>query len=187
MKLSTLSHLVQIARSARTPAKDKGKQRSASDPGLGNGSRPLESPPSPSSPRAARSPTMLRSMSGDAPLTHQALRDAAVSDEAIERRAKLVHVDEFICDPEGGVDAKRLLVFARRSLLTKATLVGCTALVDEEWTCTILRPKRRGQKIRVIINYTAVAAKCSTPDPQVPVAIQEAQGIPGLMTVIERL
>lgn len=119
-------------------------------------------------------------------MTHESLLDAA-DDNAVERIARLVHDDEFIVDPAGGVHAPRLVALTRRELLTKAGMVGANALVDEQWTVTICKPKRRGTKTRVNVHYTAVAARCKGADPQVPVAIQEAQGVPGLMTVLERV
>lgn len=99
-------------------------------------------------------------------MTHESLLDAA-DDNAVERIARLVHDDEFIVDPAGGVHAPRLVALTRRELLTKAGMVGANALVDEQyvphcapfcfslltrdarWTVTICKPKRRGTKTRV--------------------------------------
>ncbi|KZW02019.1 hypothetical protein EXIGLDRAFT_760247 [Exidia glandulosa HHB12029] len=180
MKLSTLTTLVQVVRIP--PAS---KRRTASDPGAGNRSSVGSPPASPRKEKAAAEPHTIRSCSGDAPKTHECLLEGG--EDAIERVARLVHTDEFIIDPEGGVNAPRLLSLTRRELLIKARLVGVNALVDEEWTLTIQKPKRRGAKTRVNIHYTAVAARCKAQDPQVPVAIHDAQGLPGLMTVLERI
>jgi len=112
-------------------------------------------------------------------------------DAEIARKAKLVQKDEFLCSASGGVDAARLLHFSRKALFTKSELLGGNALIEEGWTCTICTPRKKTMRskrpIRVVIEYTGVAASCKSPDPQQPVALNEAKGLPGgLMTILDR-
>jgi len=87
----------------------------------------------------------------------------------------------FFC--RGGVDVKRLLRTMRATLLEEAQMIGATVLVDEQWTCYIHAPKRDGI-YKVDMCYIASAARSETADPQQPVALENARGVPGLMTVV---
>lgn len=134
MKFSTL---VQIARMPPSS-----KRRTVSEPGPGDRpSTPQASPPaSPRKEKAGAEPSTVRSCSGDAPKTHECLLDAG--EDAIERVARLVHNDEFVLDPQGGVQSQRLLALTRRELVTKAQFVGANALVDEECVPSPSRSRR---------------------------------------------
>ncbi|KAF7351240.1 hypothetical protein MSAN_01555500 [Mycena sanguinolenta] len=128
-------------------------------------------------------PRHIESSSGEDPQSHPDVL-AGVTSTA---RKPLSHTDIFICD--GAVNAGQLLRFTRRSLMEVAELIGANALVDEKWDCTILRPKpgRTNRTFKVRISYTASAALSERPDPHRPVALDKANSVPGLMTVVKRI
>jgi hypothetical protein len=120
--------------------------------------------------------------SSGAPQTHPSLAGVgATSPQKIE----VEFADDFVC--ANGVDVVRLLRATRATLLETATLWNANVLVNERWTCTICVPKhRREGTFKVHISYSASATRSSRPDPQRPVAIEKAKGVPGLMTICER-
>jgi len=124
----------------------------------------------------------IESSSGD-PQTHPALSvDGAVS----ERKVPLVQEDVFVC--RDAVDVVKLLRAVRATLYENARTLGANVLVDEKWTCSISLPRHRNDRTyKVHICYSASAARSDRGDPQRPVAMERARGIPGLMTIIDRL
>ncbi|KAI0763080.1 hypothetical protein BD413DRAFT_484725 [Trametes elegans] len=125
----------------------------------------------------------IESTSGDAPQTHPSLDGAgAVS----TLKVPLEQVETFVC--RDGVDTALLLRAVRGALLEKAQELGANVLVDEHWTCTICGPRHRSDgTFRVYIHYTASAARSDRRDPQRPVALESARGVPGLMTILKRV
>jgi len=88
----------------------------------------------------------------------------------------------------GGVDMKRLIRAARTALYHTAENVGANVLIDEHWSATICGPKHRNDgTFRVNIRYSAAAARSERRDARRPVALDQAKGVPGLMTIIERV
>ncbi|CAK5274762.1 unnamed protein product [Mycena citricolor] len=132
-------------------------------------------------PRQVKKPHHIESSSGLQPLSHsQVVEGAQDAWRSTVRRA-----DVFIC--EGGVNVVQLLRVAREDLLEDAGVMGGNALVDERWDCTICGPKhRRNGFFKVEIAYSASAMRSSTSDPHRPVAVAQARGVPGLMSVIKR-
>ncbi|KAL7277300.1 hypothetical protein ACG7TL_009156 [Trametes sanguinea] len=138
----------------------------------------------------------IESASGDAPQTHPGL-DA--SGAASPERIPLERNETFVC--RDGVDATKLLRAVRGALYEKAQTFGANVLVDERvspyavltsrdsrWTCTICGPRHRSDgTFRVYIHYSANAARSDRRDPQRPVALENARGVPGLMTIVNRL
>ncbi|OSD01512.1 hypothetical protein PYCCODRAFT_1369239 [Trametes coccinea BRFM310] len=125
----------------------------------------------------------IESASGDAPQTHPGL-DA--SGAASPERIPLERNETFVC--RDGVDATKLLRAVRGALYEKAQTFGANVLVDERWTCTICGPRHRSDgTFRVYIHYSANAARSDRRDPQRPVALDKARGVPGLMTIVNRL
>lgn len=120
----------------------------------------------------------LESSSGDEPRTHPVLCGEGV---VSARKVPLQEQRRFLC--RGGVDVKRLLRTLRATLLEEAQMIGANVLVDEQWTCYIHAPKRDGL-YKVDMCYIASAARSATADPQQPVALENARGVPGLMTVV---
>ncbi|GJE85512.1 hypothetical protein PsYK624_015910 [Phanerochaete sordida] len=112
------------------------------------------------------------------PSTHDVLQGEGV---VSARKVPLQEQRRFLC--RGGVDAKRLLRTMRATLLEEAQMIGANVLVDEQWTCYIHAPKRDGI-YKVDMCYSASAARSETVDPQQPVALENARGVPGLMTVV---
>ncbi|KAF8521476.1 hypothetical protein JB92DRAFT_2890475 [Gautieria morchelliformis] len=97
----------------------------------------------------------------------------------------IMHRDVFVC--LDGVDTRRLLLLTRRRVFEKVELLGGNAIIDERWSCKICKHEtRRGIVYRISITYQGTPARCSCPDPQRPVAIDEAKGIQGLMSVVSR-
>ncbi|RDX44419.1 hypothetical protein K466DRAFT_556178 [Polyporus arcularius HHB13444] len=125
----------------------------------------------------------IESSSADGPLTHPSLTGENV---VSARKVPLEEHQTFIC--RDGVDTAKLVRAVRGSLYQKALDVGANVLVDEQWTCTICGPRHRSDgTFRVHIHYSAQAARSNKPDPQHPVALQNAKGVPGLMTIVSRL
>ncbi|CDO70370.1 hypothetical protein BN946_scf184999.g10 [Trametes cinnabarina] len=145
----------------------------------------------------------IESSSGDEPQTHPSLEGAA----SVER-IPLEKNETFVC--RDGVDATKLLRAVRGALYEKAQTFGANVLVDERyvafsparpsshpnahsrdlrrWTCTICGPRHRSDgTFRVYIHYSANAARSDRRDPQRPVALEKARGVPGLMTILNRL
>lgn len=120
----------------------------------------------------------LECTSGNAPQTHPCLLGEGVT---LPRRVPLIEQRRLLC--QGGVDTKRLLRTLRATLLEEAQMIGATVLVDEQWTCYI-HPANRHGVYKVDIRYTACAARSNTADPQQPIALEQARGMPGLMTVV---
>ncbi|KAI0701339.1 hypothetical protein BC835DRAFT_1303724 [Cytidiella melzeri] len=119
----------------------------------------------------------IRSSSGE-PKTHPTLSG---DDKTSPRKIALVEDRHFLC--RDGVDVKKLLRTMRASLLEEAQSIGCQVLVDEQWTSYIHSPRRDGV-YKVAIRYIAYATRSRIPDPQQPVALDHAQGVKGLMTVL---
>ncbi|CAG7847427.1 SubName: Full=Uncharacterized protein {ECO:0000313/EMBL:CCA68187.1} [Serendipita indica DSM 11827] len=110
------------------------------------------------------------------PTTHPALADVEYEELgafSIER--------VFVC--RGGVNTVRLLQLTRRSLLEEGQMVGANALVNESWSCDVFRRSKDVYEAR--IRYSASMAKAYKNSPSKPVAIKEAKGIPGMMTILE--
>ncbi|KAI0087340.1 hypothetical protein BDY19DRAFT_955217 [Irpex rosettiformis] len=119
----------------------------------------------------------IQSSSGE-PQTHPTLSG---DDQTSARKIPLVEERRFLC--KGGVDVKKLLRTMRASLLEEAQSIGAHVLVDEQWTSSIHSPRRDGV-YKVDIRYVAYATRSHIPDPQQPVALDQAQGVSGLMTVL---
>ncbi|OAX41618.1 hypothetical protein K503DRAFT_767491 [Rhizopogon vinicolor AM-OR11-026] len=65
--------------------------------------------------------------------------------------------------------------------------MGANVLVDESWECSIRVPRdRRHGSFKVLIHYYASASRSSLRDPQKPVALDQVQNVPGLMTIVDR-
>jgi len=97
-----------------------------------------------------------------------------------------MHQDQFIC--LGAVDLPKLLRACRATLYDNAQNLGANVLIDEHWSATIYGPKHRTDStFRVHIHYSASAARSEKCDPRRPVALDQAKGIPGLMTILERI
>ncbi|KAI0366853.1 hypothetical protein BV20DRAFT_971381 [Pilatotrama ljubarskyi] len=123
----------------------------------------------------------IESSSGDEPQTHPALQ-GAVSAEKIPLE---LH-ETFVC--RDGVDTAKLLRAVRGALYQKALTYGANVLVDEQWTCTICGPRHRSDgSFKVYVHYSASAARSDRRDPQRPVSLDKARGVPGLMTILSRL
>ncbi|KAJ8469107.1 hypothetical protein ONZ51_g9206 [Trametes cubensis] len=123
----------------------------------------------------------IESTSGDSPQTHPSLEGAASAE-----KIPLEKNETFVC--RDGVDTTKLLRAVRGALLEKAQTFGGNVLVDERWSCTICGPRHRSDgTFRVYIHYSANAARSAKRDPQRPVALDKARGVPGLMTILNRL
>ncbi|KAL6306392.1 hypothetical protein BKA93DRAFT_729404 [Sparassis latifolia] len=123
----------------------------------------------------------IESSSGD-PQTHPVLDGEGV---VSERRVPLVQEDDFVC--RDAVDVVKLLRAVRATLYENAETLGGSVLVDEQWTCSISVPRHRNDRTyKVHIQYTASAARSDRNDPQRPVAMERARGVPGLMTIVSR-
>ncbi|KAI0346467.1 hypothetical protein BDW22DRAFT_1323945 [Trametopsis cervina] len=119
----------------------------------------------------------IQSSSGG-PKTHPTLSG---DDKTSPRKIPLVEERRFLC--RDGVDVKKLLRTIRAFLLEEAQSLGANVLVDEEWTSHIHSPRRDGV-FKVDIRYVAYATRSDIPDPQQPVALDQAAGVKGLMTVL---
>ncbi|KAF7983213.1 hypothetical protein HWV62_23490 [Athelia sp. TMB] len=124
------------------------------------------------------------STSGDRPQTHAALQGAGTTAEQIDMELN----DVYNCS--GAVDTPKLLRASRAKLMQQAKYLNGNVLLDEHgvsWHCTIRGPKNQREregKYRVHIRYAASASRSSRPDPQRPVALDQARCVPGLMTVL---
>ncbi|KAG8818448.1 hypothetical protein FRC19_010634 [Serendipita sp. 401] len=83
---------------------------------------------------------------------------------------------------QGAVNTVRLLQLTRATLFEDAKEYGATALIEEGWTCDIFR--RGKDTYEVVVRYSAIMAKASKAGPATPVAIREARGVPGMMTIL---
>ncbi|TDL18749.1 hypothetical protein BD410DRAFT_728104 [Rickenella mellea] len=129
----------------------------------------------------ARQANDLESTSGPEPVTHAELKD----DSSVKKHARLELEEVFMC--ANGVDVVKLLRASRGTLLDAAKLLRSNVLVDETWSCIICRPKSRPDgPYKVYVTYGAFVASCSKQDPHRPVSTQEARGVPGLMTILNR-
>lgn len=123
----------------------------------------------------------LFSSSEEEPITHAGLKEGAIPGVPA---IPVEYTDRFDC--EGGVNAVTLIRVTRNTLLeTVEEFLGANALVDELWDCTICGPKH-GHHYKVEISYSGSAIRSSNPDPHHPVAVENAKGVPGLMTIIKR-
>jgi len=121
--------------------------------------------------------------SGPEPVTAPSL---ALPDAVSVRKIPLTHSDRFVC--VGAVDLQKLLRASRASLYDNAEHLGANVLIDEQWSATICGPKHRNDgTFKVNIRYQASAARSEKRDPCRPVALDQARGVPGLMTIIERV
>ncbi|KAK2461277.1 hypothetical protein APHAL10511_006804 [Amanita phalloides] len=144
-------------------------------------SSPVASRISPSSSTSSRSSRQkshhIKSSSGENPVSHP-----FIAEHACERREFIERTDTYHCT--GGVNVPALLRTTRTDLIDIASVLGANALVDEQWHCTICGPSRNKLTYKVRIHYKARATRSTHPDPHRPVALDQTQSIPGLMTVI---
>ncbi|KAG7094745.1 hypothetical protein E1B28_005562 [Marasmius oreades] len=122
----------------------------------------------------------IESTSGEEPISHPGLSESLASPQ----KASIIHRDTFMCS--GGVNLARLLGMTRQTILERAEEAGANCLVEEKWKCVITGPRRPRGAYKVHIHYSAFAAKSKESDPHKPVALDNAQGVPGLMTILER-
>ncbi|KAF9013734.1 hypothetical protein BDZ89DRAFT_1023599 [Hymenopellis radicata] len=136
--------------------------------------------------RRANKAAKVESSSGDEPLTHE-----MVGRGLNPKQGSLRVTDTYIV--AGGVNAKCLLRATRNSLMEVAEFVHAESeeagLYDEQWSITI-SPKHisRGNEkgFKVTIHYSACPkASSMRRDPHVPVALDRAKGVPGLMTILQ--
>ncbi|TFK72128.1 hypothetical protein BDN72DRAFT_895106 [Pluteus cervinus] len=121
--------------------------------------------------------------SSGAPQTHDAvLRAMKDGHQQFNLSTRLTHTDHYIC--EGGVNVSTLLRATRGTLIEGAGVQGIKALSEEQWDVTIV-PKKAADTFKVSVRYSASAANSSV-DPHRPVALDQAKGIPGLMTIVSR-
>jgi len=93
--------------------------------------------------------------------------------------------DRYRC--KDAADVRKLLRASRSKVLERALALGGNVLVDEMWTCNVSGPRHGGSGTFIVnINYTASAARSTRPDPSNPVALDQAKGVPGLMTILGR-
>ncbi|KAF5355947.1 hypothetical protein D9756_004261 [Leucocoprinus leucothites] len=93
--------------------------------------------------------------------------------------------DLYYC--KGGVNVAMLLRLTRECLLEFGRNSGANILVDEEWHCTITKSiVRYRESFRVQVVYSAVIAEAEGEDPRKVAKVEDAKGIEGLMTVLER-
>lgn len=145
-------------------------------------------PPSPpASPRGKRQPPppILTCSSGDEPRTHAQLVDA---NPTCRHEPIIVHV---ACEVRDGVNTKALLAYTRGKVLSRALSLGGDTLLNERWTCRVCTAaSARGPagQYKVFITYEGTAARTERrlPDPARPVCLNQAEGIPGLMTILSR-
>jgi hypothetical protein len=121
-------------------------------------------------------------LSSGEPKTHPTI----ASNITEEHRLPVEYVDHFVCT--GGVNVVPLLRATRSTLLDRVEHIGANTLTDEQWECTISGPKQNNVNgtYKVEVRYHASATKSAARDPHRPVALEEAKGIPGLMTIIKR-
>jgi len=119
--------------------------------------------------------------SGD-PKTHPNVAESAKN----QNKIPVEQTDHFVC--VGGVNLSTLLRITRISLMEHVEReLGANSVVDEQWECTISGPKPvHSGKYKVLIRYTACATISSVSDCRRPVALDQAKGIPGLMSILQR-
>ncbi|KDR80038.1 hypothetical protein GALMADRAFT_208257 [Galerina marginata CBS 339.88] len=94
-------------------------------------------------------------------------------------------IDNFTC--VGGVNVATLLRASRTALLERVFTLGANALLNEQWECTISGPKPvHNGAYKVQVRYLADATHSTAADPHKPVALDQAKGVPGLMTITKR-
>lgn len=119
--------------------------------------------------------------SGD-PKTHPNVAESAKD----QNKIPVEQTDNFVC--AGGVNISTLLRLTRIALMEHAEReLGANSVVDEQWECTISKPKSvQSGKYKVLVRYTACATKSSVSDCRCPVALDQAKSIPGLMSILQR-
>jgi len=145
---------------------------------------PASPPPTspPPSPKSRTKPHLIECSSGLELKTHDRLVDGKPE---CRKNDVITHQDVFVC--LNGVDTARLLLFSRKRVFERVELLGGNAIIDERWSCTICKHQtRHGIMYKVSIQYQGTPARCVLPDPQRPVAANEAKGVPGLMTIVSR-
>ncbi|KAF9262271.1 hypothetical protein L218DRAFT_867907 [Marasmius fiardii PR-910] len=131
---------------------------------------------SPKNPKNQR----VESSSGEDPMSHPGLCESLASPQ----KASIIHRDTFSCS--GGVNLGRLLGMTRERILDRAIEAGANCLVDEKWKCIITGPRRPRGAYKVQVSFAAKLKEDLARDPHKPVALDCAQGVPGLMTILER-
>lgn len=127
-----------------------------------------------------RSHKQIVSSSGPKPVTHTSLYGAVSP-----YKVPMSRDDEFTC--ASGVDVPKLLRACRTSLLEQARTIGANVLVDEQWHVTIIPPKNLVDgSYKVQIQYSANATRSDRRDPGRPVALDQVESVPGLMTILKR-
>ncbi|TFK25133.1 hypothetical protein FA15DRAFT_591135 [Coprinopsis marcescibilis] len=124
---------------------------------------------------------ILRS-SGKYPSTH---RGVAGTLESRFHPVPLQYSCMFMCI--GGVDLAILLRETRSALIERmfSNLPVCAnTLIEEHWRASICGPKN--EVYHVFIVYSGKAAQSTTSDPRQPVGLDQAKGIPGIMSVVRR-
>ncbi|KAF4568640.1 hypothetical protein AB1N83_011284 [Pleurotus pulmonarius] len=122
----------------------------------------------------------IESCSGLEPITDPSLSGEPTT---LSRKLPMALTNVYTCT--GGVNILVLLRATRRGLMERAEVLGANVLVDESWKCTICKIRWNGG-YKVNIRYHASATRSSVPDPYKPVALENAKGVPGLMTIIKR-
>ncbi|KDQ58756.1 hypothetical protein JAAARDRAFT_128966 [Jaapia argillacea MUCL 33604] len=130
---------------------------------------------------SAKAAHSMESSSGAEYQTHPSLDGEGVISA---KKVAMVQDDVFVC--ADAVDTSKLLRASRVSLMELAEEIGANVLVDERWTCNVSIPRHRDGTYRVHVKYYASAARSQRRDPGRPVALTQAKGVPGLMTIIER-
>jgi len=117
--------------------------------------------------------------SGD-PQTHPAVR-RAVDDQQLLNAQRIELTDSYRV--VGGVNLPLLLRKTRESMLLQGD-----ALAEEKWDVDIVPKKktRAGHAYKVSVSYSAARIPSALVDPHLPVALDAARGIPGLMTIVSR-
>ncbi|KAF9045165.1 hypothetical protein BJ165DRAFT_139296 [Panaeolus papilionaceus] len=116
------------------------------------------------------------------PQTHSGLH--SISED--QQHVPVEYVDHYVC--EGGVNVATLVRATRQALLERVDACGANSLTEEQWQCSI-SPKSTHHGIgtyKVDVRYSASATRSTVPDPHKPVALDQARGIPGLMTIRSR-
>lgn len=131
------------------------------------------------------------------PKTHPSLQGSALQDIVVAPMGSSEDVqnnnvngpqtvetwDLYECS--GGVNLGLLLRQTRKALMEYVDGLGANALTDEQWQSTICGPKSGGV-YRIQIRYSAVPKRSRKPDPGRPVALDQAKGVPGLMSILKR-
>ncbi|KAF8585546.1 hypothetical protein K439DRAFT_1409883 [Ramaria rubella] len=173
-------HLPTISRLLMWGAQRRRSSSGAQDKLIQDVCAPVASPSSPTTKRVKSH--HIECSSGSELKTHGRIMDAHPE---CRQSDMIVHNDFFVC--LNGVDTKRLLLLARRRVFEKVEMLGGNAIIDERWSCTICKHEtRRGIVYRISIMYQGTPARCTLPDPQRPVAMDEVKSVPGLMTVVSR-